>query len=166
MLDVGRMLLHGAALSALASLILLGAVAFNPRLARTDLPRDIRESVPPLTRREKFQALLFFLPFVALIVTIPLLSALGLQAEGSGDPSYWALFIHILGMLSVFFVVDLVVLDWLVYCTITPRCLVIPGTEGMAGYKDYLHHLRAHARGVVWMVILALALAMIAWLLS
>lgn len=161
MLDIGRILVHGALLSVLASLVLMSAVIFNPRFALKDLPRDIRESVPPLTKRETLQALIFFLPFMALIVGIPVLSALGLEAEGAADVSFGALFVHILGVLFVFFVVDLVVLDWLIYCTITPKRLVIPGTEGMAGYKDYLHHLRAHARGAVWLAIAALVLAAI-----
>lgn len=161
MLDIGRILVHGALLSVLASLVLMSAVIFNPRFALKDLPQDIRQSVPPLTRRETLQALVFFLPFMALVVGIPFLSALGLGSEGAADVSFGALFVHILGVLFVFFFVDLVVLDWLIYCTITPKRLVIPGTEGMAGYKDYLHHLRAHARGAVWLVIVALVLAAI-----
>ena len=161
MLDIGRILVHGALLSVLASLVLMSAVIFNPRFALKDLPRDIRESVPPLTKRETLQALIFFLPFMALVVGIPVLSALGLEAEGAADVSFGALFIHILGVLFVFFVVDLVVLDWLIYCTITPKRLVIPGTEGMAGYKDYLHHVHAHARGAVWLAVTALVLAAI-----
>lgn len=159
MLDLGRILAHGALLSVLASLVLMGAVTFNPRFALKDLPRDIRESAPPLTRRETRQALIFFIPFMALVVGIPVLSALGLEPGGAAGVSFWALFVHILGVLFVFSVVDLVVLDWLIYCTITPRRLVIPGTEGMAGYKDYRHHLRAHARGMVWLTIAALVLA-------
>jgi hypothetical protein len=35
------------------------------------------------------------------------------------------------------------------YCTITPRFVVIPGTEGMAGYKDYVFHLRGFLIGSV-----------------
>ncbi|MEJ2311856.1 MAG: hypothetical protein P8Y21_01535 [Gemmatimonadales bacterium] len=159
MLDIGRILAHGVLLSVLASLVLISAVTFNPRFALKDLPRDIRESVPPLTRRETVQALIFFLPFMALVIGIPVLSALGLEAHGAADVSFAARFVHILGVLFVFFVVDLVVLDWLIYCTITPNRLVIPGTEGMAGYKDYRHHLRAHARGAVWLAIAALVLA-------
>ena len=161
MLDLGRILAHGALLSVLASLVLMGAVTFNPRFALKDLPREIRWSAPPLTKHETRQALIFFLPYMALVVGIPVLSALGLEAEGAAGVSLGALFVHILGVLFVFFVVDLVVLDWFIYCTITPKRLVIPGTEGMAGYKDYRHHLRAHARGMVWLAIAALVLAAI-----
>lgn len=161
MIDIGRILVHGAVLSVLASLVVMSAVLFNPRFALKDLPRDIRESAPPLTRRETLQASVFFLLFLALLVGIPVLSALGLEAEAGAGVSFGALFIHILGVLLVFFVVDLVVLDWLIYCTITPRRLVIPGTEGMAGYKDYGHHLRAHARGAIWLLIGSLLLAAI-----
>jgi len=33
-----------------------------------------------------------------------------------------------------------VVLDWLIFVTIQPDFVVIPGTEGLAGYKDYGFH--------------------------
>ena len=35
------------------------------------------------------------------------------------------------------------------FCAITPKFLVIPGTEGMAAYKDYGYHFRASLIGTV-----------------
>jgi hypothetical protein len=37
----------------------------------------------------------------------------------------------------IFNLVDWLILDWLIFCVITPRFIIIPGTEGMAGYKDF-----------------------------
>ena len=159
MIDVGRILLHGAILSGVCSLLIMSAVYFNPRFARSDLPRDIQDATPPLTRKEKLQALAFTVPFFALCIGIPLVSALTLESPSNGDVPFLALFIHIFGVIFVFNLVDLFILDWLIYCRITPRFIVIPGTEGFAGYKDFGHQFRAHIRGTILMVVLSLLLA-------
>jgi hypothetical protein len=41
---------------------------------------------------------------------------------------------------------DLVLLDWLVLNTLTPKWAIYPGTEGFTGYKDYGFHGRAHLK--------------------
>ena len=159
MIDLGGIFVYGTLLSVLASLILLLAVFFNPRFARNDLPKDIQNKVAPLTMREKLQSLFFFVPLITLMIGIPLAFGLALKSEHGNGVSYLALTGHILAVLLVANVFELVVVDWLVYCTIAPKRLVIPNTEGMAGYRDYLHQLRSHARGAVIMVFLSLALA-------
>ncbi|MEU8824647.1 hypothetical protein [Streptomyces sp. NPDC048636] len=32
---------------------------------------------------------------------------------------------------------DLLVLDWWLFCTVQPRFMVLPGTEGMPEYRDF-----------------------------
>jgi hypothetical protein len=50
---------------------------------------------------------------------------------------------------------DLLILDWLVFVTIQPDFVVIPGTEGLAGYKDYWFHFRVSFLGwTQWISIL------------
>ncbi|MHC4428288.1 MAG: nitroreductase [Planctomycetota bacterium] len=158
MLDVGRILLHGAILSGVGSLIVMSAVYFNPRFVRKDLPRDIQDATAPLSGKEKLQALAFAIPFFALCLGIPFVSALTLPPS-NGEVPFIALAIHIFAVILVFNLVDLFILDWLIYCTITPRFIVIPGTEGMAGYKDFGHQFRAHIRGTILQIFLSLALA-------
>jgi hypothetical protein len=166
MLEVGGIFIYGALLSVLTSLILLLAVLFNPRFARNDLPKEIQNKVPPLTMREKLQALFFFIPVITLTIGIPLAFGLALKSEHGGGVSYLALTSHILAVLLIANGFELVVVDWLVYCTITPKRLVIPGTEGMTGYRDYLHQLKSHARGAVAMVFLSPALGGVVLLVS
>lgn len=159
MLELDRILLHGAVLSVLAALILMGAIYFNPRFARQDLPKDIQDATPPLSKKEKLQALAFAIPFFALVVLVPLLSGLTLEAPAGGQVSFLVLFLHIFGVVFVFNLFDLLILDCLIYCTITPKFVIIPGTEGFAGYKDYGHQARAHVRGTALQAVLALLLA-------
>jgi len=74
---------------------------------------------------------------------------LDVRAGAGRDIGFPAAFLNVFGILSVFNAVDLLLIDWLVFCAITPRFLVIKGTEGMAGYKDYLFHLKGFATGTV-----------------
>jgi hypothetical protein len=62
-------------------------------------------------------------------------------------------------MLMVFNLVDLLVLDWLIFVTIQPRIIVLPGTEGMEGYRDYGFHFRAFLKGVAGSLIAGLIVA-------
>jgi len=67
--------------------------------------------------------------------------------------------------LFVFNIFDLIILDWLFFCTVQPRSMVLPGTEGMAGYRDYRFHFIGFLKGlgfsavgglliaVLWMVV-------------
>ena len=48
----------------------------------------------------------------------------------------------------VFNLFDLLVLDWLLFCTIQPRMMVLPGTQGMAGYRDYRFHFIGFLKGL------------------
>jgi hypothetical protein len=41
------------------------------------------------------------------------------------------------GVVFLFNLVDWLVLDWLILCAITPKFVVLPGTAGMPGYKEY-----------------------------
>ena len=53
--------------------------------------------------------------------------------------TFEAAFVHFAVMFGTFNVLDWLVLDWsLVYWQ--PRFVVLPGTEGMAGYRSYWFH--------------------------
>lgn len=159
MLELDRILIHGAVLSIPASLVLMAAVYFNPRFARQDLPKDIQDATPPLSKKEKLQALAFAIPFFALVILVSFFSGFTLEAPAGGQVPFLVLFLHIFGVIFVFSLFDLLILDCLIYCTITPKFVIIPGTEGLAGYKDYGHQARAHMRGAALQGVLALLLA-------
>ena len=42
---------------------------------------------------------------------------------------------------------DCIVIDWIWFCH--SKRVVIPGTEGMKGYKDYLFHVRGALKGML-----------------
>jgi len=163
MLDLGKILLDGSILALVGSILILAVVRFNPRLIlnKGDVPKDILEAVPPKTKKEKRHSLLLGIPFLAWVVAVVLVSTLGFYRESGQDTSFLILAMHAFGVMLVFNLVDLVILDLLLFCTVTPKFMVIPGTEGLAGYKDYAFHLRAHARGTVAMAIISLIIGAI-----
>jgi hypothetical protein len=68
-------------------------------------------------------------------------------------------------VLSVFNVVDLAVLDWLVFARLRPRFLVLPGTEGLPGYGDYGFYFKGFLTGIWTSLVGSLLVAGVAMLL-
>lgn len=71
------------------------------------------------------------------------------------------MFLHLWIICLTWNVVDLLILDWLVFCTITPKCFVLPGTGNCKGYKDYKFHFIGFLKGCVYMTLFALIFAVI-----
>jgi hypothetical protein len=165
MVDIRRIVVDGGILSLAASLLLFAILRFNPRLFLQDYPQGIQDAVPAKTKEEKRLSVLLGTPFLVLLAVVPFLSTLALKRHGAGEVPFVQLFLNAFGVVSVFNLVDLVLLDWLVFCTITPRFIVIPGTEGMRAYKDYGYHLRASIRGTVICAVAALVMAAVVFVL-
>ena len=159
MFNIRRILRDGAILSFIASLLLMVSLRLNPRIWLQDYPEEIQDRVPPKTGREKRLSLIFGIPFLVLLVTVPVISTLALKRQDGGDASFLQLFLNTFGVAFAFNLVDLLLLDWLMFCTITPKFVVIPGTEGMEEYKDYSYHFRASMIGTVLSVVAGLVIA-------
>lgn len=154
-------LLYGLLISLLLGLTILISFSINPEIWIGDYPPDIKAAYTPVrsdTKRHKRIASLAFLIFLVgvLILSITELSRL------PGEPSFWAIFLSAFTTLLVFNIFDLLLLDWLIFNTIQPKMIILPGTEGLAGYKDYAFHFRGFLIGVVFCLIGALISAGIA----
>ncbi len=149
MVNLRAILIDGVILSLLASLYVLALLWFNPRLFLQDYPAPIQEAVPPKTEQEKRLSLILGLPFLVLLLVAAFLSTLAFVRGSEGGVPFLAAFFHAFGVVFTFNVVDWLLLDWVVFCTLTPKFLVIPGSEGMAAYKDYFYHFRAFLTGAV-----------------
>jgi hypothetical protein len=142
-------LIHGLVLSVVASAWLLMVLWINPRLMVQDYPPDIQAAVPPKTADEKRMALILGLPLLLVLFGVPSWSTWTLKQQLGASASFGPLAVHAFGVASIFNIVDWLVLDWLLFSTITPRFMVIPGTDGMAGYKNYWFHFRGFLIGTV-----------------
>jgi len=163
MFSLCKVVIDGAILSVIASLLIIVSLCFNPRMWLQDYPKDIQDRVPPKTKEEKRQALVVGIPFLIVLVAVPLSSTLVLNVQGGGDTSFVQLFLNAFGVAFVFNLVDLLLLDWLMFCTITPKFLVIPGTEGMGAYKDYCYHFKGALVGTALSIVGGLVIADIVW---
>ena len=165
MIDLIKILSDGLLLSALAAIILIGSGLYNPRLFLQDYPEAIQAIVPPKTAREKRLSILVGIPFMILLLAVPFISTLSFKNQLTEHVGLLPLFLNAFGVIFIFNLFDLLILDWLVFCTITPRFFVIPGTEGMAAYKDYGFHFRAALIGTILSVIGGLLIAgIVFWL--
>lgn len=161
-----RVLIDGGALCALGGALILASLWRNPRLWLQDFPEDIRRLVPAKTAQEKRESLVWGIPFLAMLVGVPATSCVLLARSAAGSGSFVSLFANAFAILLLFNLFDLVVIDWLIVCGLTPRFLVVPGTEGSAGYKDYRHHFRAFLIGTAGSAAIAVVVAAVVWGLS
>ena len=153
MVNIIKTLLDGLILSVIASIFLVIILRINPRLFLQDYPEEIQSQVPPKTDSEKRQSIIAGIPFLALLFAVPFISTLTLQRQFGGYLPFLQLFLNAFGVGFIFNLVDLILLDWIMFCTFTPKFLVIPGTEGMEAYKDYGYHFRASLIGTVISVV-------------
>ena len=153
MLNITKLIIDGVIFSTIASLYLFMILYINPRLFLQDYPEDIQRAVPQKSKEEKRLSILLGIPFLLFLIVGPLISTLSLKHQSIGELSYFGAALHAFGIVFIFNLVDWLILDWLIFCTITPSFLVIPDTEGMAGYKDYAFHFRAFRVGTVLSIV-------------
>ena len=144
-------LVYGVLASLLLSAFILLTVLINPRLMLRSYPKDVQAAVPPPTGREKRLTLLLAVPFWLVLLGFPTAAALAAKASNQG---FLLIFLSAFGVMFLSNVVD-----WLIFCTLTPKFAVLPGTEGRAGYKNYAMHFRGFVIGTALSVIVSLLIA-------
>ena len=144
---IGRALAWGLGLSLVLVIIMIISGIVAPDMWVGDYPPDIRDKYGPMSPRARrlrpYIAILVFGAFLGL----PYLGLLHTR-EGLGDLSFVPALVFSFLSLLVFNTFDLIVLDWLVFCTIQPAMTILPGTEGMAGYRDYRFHFIGFLKGL------------------
>jgi hypothetical protein len=154
-MKIDHTLLHGLALSLIASAYIIITFLINPRIWLHDYPQAIQDLLPPINEKEKRLSLILGIPFLLLLFIVPLVSTILLKNHNP-DFSYLSLAFNAFGVAFAFNVVDWLVLDWLMFCTITPGFVVLPGSEGAVAYKDYWFHFRGFLIGTVISIIAGL----------
>lgn len=153
----------------LTAYLLFTMVKFSPRIwGFSDYPKVITEKVPPQTKSEKKKGSLLGIPFFLFGLGFPIISTLILRNEYGGEIDFFTAFFNIFGILMFGNIADLVILDCIIVGTITPKFVIIPGTEDMKDkeYKDFrLSHAKGHIWGTLLMAVLSLILALVIVLL-
>jgi hypothetical protein len=169
MFDWHKILVDGLIYSVIGSAYLVLMLAIDNRMFLNpgDYPEDVLAAVPPRTKKETRKAMLLGIPWFIWAFAFPLYSTLGFAEQASPLPGFITLFAHAFLIFFSFWLVDLVILDGLMFCLITPSFVVIPGTEGFPGYKDFRMHLRGHfGKGLAYLAVSGAIVAAIVWLIK
>lgn len=138
-----RILVDGGILTMIISIAAVLMLYFKPRMALADYPADVRAAVPPRTQEELRAGILLSVPLLIIAIAVPLYSVWLVKSQLGDELTYWMSFVIIFAEYFTASLFDLIVLDLLMFYTWTPKFLVLPGTEGFAGYKDFRPHLKA-----------------------
>ncbi len=140
-------LVYGLGLSLVLTTIMVisGAIALDMWVG--DYPPDIKKTYGPMSARAARLRPYFAVAFFLAVFVISILGLLALRHE-LGPISFISAFVFTALALLVFNTYDLIVLDWILFCTIQPRMMVLPGTEGMAAYRDYRFHFVGFLKGL------------------
>lgn len=141
-------LVFGVILSSILFATILVVVRINPEIMLRDYPPDVQAKYGPMSDRSKRQRLPVAILVLALMFGVIVASLAPILDGAEGARLFPTAFVHFFVMFSVFNVLDWLVLDWLIVVSLRPRFLILPGTEGMAGYRDYAFHFRGFLIGI------------------
>ena len=143
---VTRALEFGLLLSAVLIALLLVVLRVNPEILLNDYPPDIRAKWGPIRERTKRQRVFVAGIFAVVVIGFVVWSLNAVPQLLTRELTYGT-FAYFAIMFGTFNVLDWLVLDCgLVYWQ--PRFVVLPGTEGMAGYENYWFHFRGFLIGI------------------
>jgi len=143
--------------------LLLMMVTTSPRVwGYSDYPEAIKAKVPPQTAKEKRLAALIGIPWFIFIIGYPIISTYALKSKLGGEIPFWLAFLNVFTLVFLATLGDLVILDWLIVSKITPKFVIIPGTDE-EDYKDFSHHYKAHARAALVLILISILFAAIVW---
>lgn len=154
-------LLYGTILSVLMGVAFISIAFLNPEIWLPDYPPDIRQRFGPMSQRAKRQRRLVGIPVFLLLLAVIIFSIARFVQIGGGSV-FFVVSLGIFVVLLVFNAMDLLILDWLIFVTLRPRLIVLPGTEGAQGYRDYGFHFRAFLKGVAGSLVASLLIAGVA----
>ena len=103
---------------------------------------------------------------LGLLIGAPFASALLWRTATLESHSFWERFAYAFGVLFIFNLVDLLILDWLIVCWFRLRWAILPGTEHIAVPNPYLHHFKEFLMGTVGLGIIGFAIAALLSILS
>lgn len=160
-LSLRRFLGETAVYNGLLSAFIFGTMRWNPAIWAHDYPPDVKEKFGPVDARTKRQTILVAIPFFLIMFGGIMGSNVRLKRRNGGRLSLRVAYANAFGLIFSGWLFDLTILDWIIFAKITPDIVVLPGTEGMAGYTDYRFHLREHLRALPGLAGLSLVFALL-----
>ncbi|MFQ5572568.1 MAG: hypothetical protein ACE5G0_23075 [Rhodothermales bacterium] len=141
MISKRRLLVDGLLLSTLFSVIAVGSLSIDPTIHLENYPPDVRAAVadsiePPVALQALVGGILVVFMLGGLIWS---LKRLDRELGGIG---FLAATFHVFLISWIVNAADVLIVDWFFFMTLPRSWIVLPGTEGLAGYDDYGFHFR------------------------
>lgn len=155
-------LIWGSVLSLYLGIAFVGLLFVNAEMWLADYPPDIRKAFGPMGPGARAQRAWLGIPVVLMALAIVVYATVRFVETYPESSDFAGVALHTFVMLMVFNIVDLLVIDWLVFVRIRPAFVVLPGTEGLAGYDSYGFHARAFFKGTLGIAVASLVIAGIA----
>ncbi|NCC94929.1 MAG: hypothetical protein EOM10_16965 [Opitutae bacterium] len=156
-------LTYGLIWCALWGALITGLEILWPQLMLHTYPPALQEVIhlTPLAGKRKTAA--FAVSGVGALALLTFVFWSVLSTYATVRVSFLTLCLHIAVMTMLWNLVDLLVMDWLIFCTLRPRYLVLPGSQGHPAYRDYRFHAVAFLKGCLLCAAGSLLLAVVAY---
>ena len=128
-------LIHCIVYAGLYTVLLLITILKSPRLLLDYYPEEIRSQVLPKTKYEILKAKKYQRVFAVLYVMYPFVITCFNSLKQNWQ--FWETVFFSWRLMLFVSIYSLIIIDWLVFCTITPPFIVIPGSAGNKAYKNY-----------------------------
>lgn len=107
----------------------------NPRLLLNNYPQEIRDQVIQQTKHEIETSRKYLIALAVLCIMYPFVVTCYTSLKYG--LLFWQTVLFSWRLMLFISIYSLVIVDWLVFCTITPRFIIIAGSEGNTAYKNY-----------------------------
>jgi len=150
---------YGAMLSGVLTILILGSLYINPEMWLQDAPREVQEKHGPMSARAKRQRLWLVVAFAITISAVVGLSLYQLPAVLGEPLTFLTVFVHLWFIFTLFNLVDLLLIDWLIVELIRPGFIVQSGLGQLMGERNYWFHFQGFLKGSVGITVVSLLLA-------
>ncbi len=163
-MSLARLFVEASLFGASVNLLLFLMMRFMPARiwGYSDYPERIKRAIPPQTKEEHRSAMLMSIPWALFSFGFPIYRVVMLKAEMAEQFTLGIAFSTLFAYFIVVSLLDLIVLDWWLISRLTPKFVVMAGTD-REEYKDLSEHYRAQ---LIAIAPAALILLLVAWLIT
>jgi len=158
--EIYTILAYGGVTSLLLSAVILFSLYINPRIWMQDLPKEVQKTIPQKSIKEKKQTLFVSIAFIMILLVLPATAVVSVVTQ----PLFSQAFLVSYLVYFTFNLTDLLFIDWLVVCTLTPDFIRIEGVDETV-YKNYSKHAKDFLKGIILSILPALISAIHGYLI-
>jgi len=126
----------GMVLSMVLTIMTVASLMINKEMWLQDYPPDVKAKWGPISEKARRQHFVFAIFFFGVLIGAIVYDVIRLKLVLGTQLSFLEIFTNIVIVFALFNLVDAILIDWLILLVLWPGLGVLPGTEGMAGYRD------------------------------